>query len=70
MVMGVMWMEIAGGVQMAGLMFLRLRKGGHQVMEIGRGVMVTVRGVSEISWEVREERRGAGEDVAGVGVGM
>ena len=53
-VMGVMWMEIAGGVQMAGLMFLRLRKGGHQVMEIGRGVMVTVRGVSEISWEVVE----------------
>ena len=53
-VMGVMWMEIAGGVQMAGLMFLRLRKGGHRVMEIGWGVMVTVKNVSEISWEVVE----------------
>ena len=53
-VMGVMWMEIAEGVQMAGLMILCLRKGGHRLMEIGRGMMTTVWGVSEISWEVTE----------------
>ena len=66
---GLMVMEIAEGILMEGLMY-RLRKSGHRVMEISQGVM-------EISWVVmgnsrvvREERRGAGEDVAGVEVGM
>ena len=66
---GLMVMEIADGILMEGLMY-RLRKNGHQVMEISQGVMEISWVVMENSRVVREERRGAGEDVAGVGVGM
>ena len=60
---------------MENLMLFHRRMGRLLVMETGQGVTEISWEVTEISWEVmefslkvREERRDAGEDVAGVGV--
>ena len=71
--MGGMWEGVVREALLRGVMFFSVRH--LQVMGISREVMDIVWRVMEISWEVmeltllvREERRGAREDVAGVGV--
>ena len=73
LLVGGMWEGVVREALLRGVMFFPI---SHlQVMGISREVMDIVWEVKEISWEVmeltlvvREERRGAREDVAGVGV--